>query len=146
MTTRAAIHAHPRFLVATDFAALVLVELLLLGASRVRFLVSPLAFVLLAVGVLAGFAADILFWFWKGIRSVAVEGEVLTVFSGRALSPRAFPRRGLRVKISRMPGSRGVRLKIPGRPRVKISEAAFPREEFTRFLLFLETWAAAENR
>lgn len=141
MNIHVLIHAHPRYLIATDTAAFLLVELLLFAASRIRYAVSPLAFLLLGTGVLAGFAADVGFWFWRGIRAAEITDEVLIVYSGRSLAPRALPRTTiLSAKISRLPGSRRARFRTLSGQRMRITENAFPREDFTRFLAALEEW------
>jgi len=142
MTIHISIHAHPRHLIATDAAALLLVELLLFAVSRIRYLISPLAYLLLAAAVLAGFAADVGFWFWKGIRAAEITDDVLTVNRGRSLTPQSIPRATiLSAKISRLAGSRIVRLRTLSGQRVRIAENAFPWEPFSRFVAALEEWA-----
>ncbi len=136
------IQSHPRYLIAVDAAALLLVELVLFALSRIRYAISPLAFLLLGTGVLVGFAADVACWFWKGIRAVEIAGDVLIVYRGRSRGPRAFPRSTiLNARFSRLPGSRKARLRTMSGQRVKITEVAFPHEEFSRFLAALEEWA-----
>jgi len=135
------IHAHSRYLIVTDAAVLVLVEALLFGVSRVRVLLSPLAFWLISAAVLIGFALDVAAWYWKGIRAVDVDDELLTVYRGRSLSARAFPRSSIvRLKVTRFPGARRVRLRASSGQREIIGEQAFPRDEFTRFLSIMEMW------
>jgi hypothetical protein len=142
MDTRISIHAHPRYLVTTDAAALILVELLLFIVSRIRVLLSPLAFQVLGVGVLIGFAADVAWWFWKGTRAAEVSEERLTLWTGPTLMPTEIPRSTiLRSRIIRRPGSRRVLIRTMSGKRLRISENAFPRDEFTRFLAALEAWA-----
>ena len=91
MNIHVSIHARHRYLIATDAAALLLVEILLFALSRFHFVMSPLAFLLLAIGVVLGFAADIGLWFWNGIRGVDITDDVLTVYRGRSLAPQVFP-------------------------------------------------------
>jgi hypothetical protein len=135
------VHAHSRYLIATDAAALVLVEALLFGLGRVRVLLSPLALWLISVLVFVGFALDVTAWYWRGIRSVDVDSDVLTVYRGRSLSAQAFPRSSIvRLKVTRFPGARGVRLRASSGRRERITEQAFPRDEFTRFLSIVELW------
>jgi hypothetical protein len=142
MSIHASIHAHHRFLIATDAAALLLVELILFALSRIRYVMSPLAFHLLGIAVVLGFAADVGLWFWNGIRAVDLNDDVLTVYRGRSLAPQAFPRGTVRqVKLSRLSGGRSVRLRTLSGRRVRIVENAFPREEFNRLLTALEMWA-----
>jgi hypothetical protein len=142
MNIHVSIHAHPRYLIATDAAALLLVLLLLFTASRIRYLLSPLAFLLLGAGVLAGFAADVGWWFWKGIRAAEIADDVLILYRGRSLQPQTFTKPTvLRVQISRVRGSRKAHIRMLSGRRLRIAEHAFPREEFTRFLAALESWA-----
>ena len=142
MNSHLSIQAHPRYIVATDAAALLVAALLLFGLSRIRLLMSPLAFLLLGVGVLAGFAADVGLWFWKGIRAAEISDDQLTAYRGVSLSPETFMRSViLSVRISRLPGSRTVRLRTMSGRRLRITETAFPRDEFSRFLAALEKWS-----
>jgi len=141
------IHAHPRYLIATDASALLLVELALFCLSRIRFAVSPLAFLLLGAAVLAGFAADVCFWFWKGIRAAEITEEVLFLNLGRSFMAQALRRTTIQTaKISRLPGSRKVRLRTFSGQRVRITENAFPREGFSRFLAAVEAWGPRKNQ
>ena len=72
----------------------------------------PLASLLLGLGVLAGFAADVGLWFWKGIRAAEISDDVLTVYQGKSLRPVEIRRSiVVRLRVSRMPGSRTVRLR-----------------------------------
>ena len=141
MNIHLTIRAHPRYLIATDAAALLLVEMLLFAVSRIRSLMSPLASLFFGMAVIAGFAADVGFWFWKGIRAAELTDDALTVYAGRSLTPRSFPRATiLKSRFSRLPGSGNVRLRTLSGKRVRISENAFPRQEFTRFVTALEIW------
>jgi hypothetical protein len=142
MDSHVSIHAHPRYLVATDAAAFVVAELVLFALSRIRVLVSPLASVLLGIGVLAGFAADVGLWFWKGIRAAEISDDVLTVYQGRSLLPLQVKRAVvLRLRVSRLPGSRTIRLRTMSGRRLRMTENAFQRDEYTRFLTALREWA-----
>jgi hypothetical protein len=142
MNTHVSIHAHPRYLVFTDAAALLMVLVLLFAASRIRFILSPLAFLLLGSGVLAGFAADVGWWFWKGIRALEISDDALTAHRGPALLPRELKRSAvLRVDFSRIRGSRKAVVRTRSGQRLRITEHAFSRQEFTRFLAALESWA-----
>lgn len=135
------INAHSRYLIVTDAAVLVLVEALLFGVGRVRVLLSPLAFWLISAVIIVGFALDVAAWFWRGIRAVDVDADVLTVYRGPSLSAQAFPRSSIdRLKVTRFPGARGVRLRASSGRRERITEQAFPRDEFTRFLSIVEMW------
>jgi len=142
MSIHVSIHAHPRYLVATDAAALPLVEILLFAVSRIRLMLSPLAYLLLGIAVVLGFAADVGAWFWKGIRAAELTDDVLTVYRGRSLAPQVFARVTVRrMKLSRLSGARSVRLRTLSGRRMRIVESAFPPEEFSRLLTALEMWA-----
>lgn len=141
MNNHMSIHAHPRYLIATDAASLLVAEVILFALSRIRLLFSPLAYLLLGLGVLIGFAADVGLWFWKGVRALELTDELLTVFRGPALSPETVQRSViLRARISRLPGSRSVRLRTMSGRRLRITENAFQRDEYTRFLAALQGW------
>jgi hypothetical protein len=143
MNIHVSINAHPKYLITTDAAALLLVLVLLFAASRLRFILSPLAFLLLGAGVLAGFTVDVGWWFWKGIRSMEIADDVLIVHRGPGLQPQAFTRSTVqRVSFSRVRGSRRAVVRTLSGRRLRIAEHAFPREEFTRFLSALEAWSA----
>ena len=135
------IHAHPRFLIVTNAAVLVLVEALLVGIRSARVLVSPLAFWLLTAALVLGLAVDVAAWFWRGIRSVTVEDELLTIHRGADLRSRAIARRDVvRLKVGRFPGAARVTLRASSGRRETIGEQAFPREEFRRFVSVMELW------
>lgn len=141
MSTTLSIHAHPRYLVVTNAFALVLVELLLFLASRVRVLLSPLAWAVLGLAVLAGFGADIAIWYWTGIRAVEVTEEALTIFRGPLLSAQTLPRASVAsLTLQRVLGVGAVRIRTNKGLQVRISESAFPREEFRRFLSEMANW------
>ncbi|MGA2642290.1 MAG: hypothetical protein ABSG21_15455 [Spirochaetia bacterium] len=147
MNIHVSIQAHPRYLIVTDAAALILVELALFVVSRIRSVMSPLAFLLLGAAVFAGFAADVGCWYWKGIRSAEITGEALILHRGLSFTTEAFQRTTLKTaKISRLPGSRKARLRTSSGRRVRITENAFRREEFSRFLTAMEAWAFSKNQ
>jgi len=136
------LHSHPRYLIAADAGALLLVELVLFSLSRIRYALSPLAFLVLGTGVLVGFAADVARWLWRGARVVEITDEALIVYRGRSLASQALPRNAiLSAKVTRLPGSRKALLRTVSGKRVMIAEIAFPHEEFSRFLTVLEEWA-----
>ena len=135
------LHAHPRFLIVTDSAVLILVEALLVGIRGARVLVSPLAFWLLTAALVLGLAADVAAWFRRGVRTVTVEEELLTIYRGADLRPRSLLRRDLLgLEVRRFPGAARVRLRATSGRAEVIGEQAFPREEFARFLSVMETW------
>lgn len=134
-------HAHPRYLIVTNAAVLLLAEALLVGIRGARVLVSPLAFWLLTAALVIGLAAEVAAWFWRGIRTVDVGDDLITVYRGPSLSARAFQRREVRrLTVSRFPGASRVRIRSASGRREHISEQAFPREEFARFVSLMETW------
>ena len=63
MATQMSLHAHPRYLIATDAGAFILSVLVLFVIFRVRLLLSPLAFTVLVILMAAGFGVDIGRWF-----------------------------------------------------------------------------------
>jgi hypothetical protein len=138
--------ARPRLVYTSAAGALVLIVALLLAARLVPSLVSVLAVVLLSAAAAAGLAAEVLVWRARGVRSVEIGDDTLTVFRGRGLAARAVPRSSVAsVRASRRWGGRLAVLTLKGsrherRTVLRISEAAFPREQFSRFLAILETW------
>jgi hypothetical protein len=141
MSIPLSIHAHPRYLIVTNAFALVLVELLLFLASRVRVLLSPLAWAVFGLAVLAGFAADIAIWYWTGVRAVEVSEGALTIFRGPLLSVQTLPRASVAsLTVQKLLGVGAVRIRTSKGLQVRISESAFPREEFRRFLSEMESW------
>ncbi len=134
-------HAHPRYLIVTNAAVLVLAEAILVGIRSARVLVSPLAFWLLTAALVLGLAAEVAAWFWRGIRTVDLGDDLITVYRGPSLTARAFERREVRrLAVSRFPGAARVRIRAASGRRERITEQAFPREEFARFLSAVETW------
>jgi len=135
------VRAEPRYLIVTDAISLVAIEVLLVAVARVRMLLSPLAVVLLCLVVLAGFAADVAIWLWTGVRSVELSEGELVIYRGAGLSRLAVARTAVRrLRIRRLLGVGVVRLRTRSGQYVRISENAFPRAEFRRFLAALETW------
>ncbi len=144
---RIAIHAHHRSLIATDVSALALALVVLFAASRVRLLLSPLAFGILAAFLVLGFAADIGLWFLKGIRTAEISEETLVLHSGRALREQIIPRRSItRARFIRSPLRRSIRLRLDSGRTVKIAEDAFGHEAFTRFLAACGEWTPPAAR
>ena len=135
------VRAEPRFLIATNVVSLLLVELLLVAVSRIPMLLSPLALVLLGLAVLAGFAADMGIWFWTGVRSIELSDEELTLYRGPRLSRQTVPRSSIaRLRVRHVAGGGMVRLRTRSGLSLRLSEVAFPREEFRRFLAAIRTW------
>jgi hypothetical protein len=138
--------ARPVLLYTASAGALVLIAALLLLARLVPALVSVLAVVLLSAAVAAGLTAEVLVWQARGIRSVEIDGDTLTVYRGRTLAAQAVARASVTaLRAARRWGGRIAVLTLkdarPGKRTVlRIGEEAFPREQFTRFLTVLEAW------
>jgi len=138
MATQMSLHAHPRYLIATDAGAFILSVLVLFVIFRVRLLLSPLAFTVLVILMAAGFGVDIGRWFARGVRLVEVDGNRLTLYSGPGLTTRVIEGAPLsQARVRQGIGRRTVILKPVAGRRVSIREDAFPREEFARFLHFI---------
>jgi len=133
--------ARPLLVAAADIGAFLIGVLLLALLSLVPSLISPLAFGLLTAALATGFGLDFLLWAQRGIRSIEIDPDQLTLYRGPSMVPQRVPRssvsssravRGLgrRVALLRM---------IRGRP-IRIPEDAFARAEFSRFLTHLSGW------
>jgi hypothetical protein len=141
MKVQFSLHAHPRYLMATDIGAFLLSVVVLFGVSRIPLLFSPLAFGMLTLILAAGFAADIWLWFARGIRIVEVDGERLSVYTGKALGARTLDRAGIStLRVAQGVGRRTVVVKPRSGATIRIREDAFPRDQFSRFLLFIRDW------
>lgn len=138
--------ARPVLVYTASAGALALVVGLLLLARLVPSLVSLLAVALLSAAAAAGLAAEVLVWRARGIRSVQLDGDTLTVYRGRALAAQEVARAAVTaLRTVRRWGGRVAVLTVkdarPGkRSGLRISEGAFPREQFGRFLVVLEAW------
>jgi hypothetical protein len=142
MNINVSIHSHARNLIVANTAALLLLELMLFALSRIRHLVSPLAIVFFGTLIFLGLAADVVRWFWHGVRAAEVNDDFLTLNTGRKLTRIAIPRKAIRcTKISRLPGNRKTRLQMTKGHPVTISEIAFSHQDFSLFLAALEEWA-----
>jgi hypothetical protein len=140
--TAASLDAHPRYLLATDVAAFVLGTLVLAALGRIPRFISPLAIGLLVACLAILLGLDLLRWHLNGIRSLRLEGEDLTVYRGPGLAAQQVPRRALAaLRVSRRLGKRTAVLRLGNGKKLRISEDAFPREAFGRFLSALEQWA-----
>lgn len=135
------LNAHPRYLIATDAITFVLAAAFVLLLGWIPMLVSGLAQGLLIAFLAVVFGVDILHWWRRGIRTVELDDSSLTVFRGRDLAPRRVERGQVRsVRIPPRPGRRVAILTVTGGRRLVISEDAFPREAFARFLSALRSW------
>jgi hypothetical protein len=141
--TRASVGAHFRYIIATDAAAFLIGVVLLCALSLVPKALSALALALLIVGLAIGLGMDVLLWFFRGIRSMELSDDALIVYRGRGLESRRIERRMVRdVSVTRRLGRRTAMLLLKPRERFRITEDAFPREAFTRFLNALCGWGA----
>jgi len=141
MDSRVSVDAHPRYLIATDAASFAVAAVLILLMSRIRSFLSPLAAAVLIACLAIGFGFDILTWFLRGIRSIELNGESLTVYRGPSLEMQRIDRAlviavSLRSRLWR----RGAVVLLRQKKKVWIAEDSFPHEAFTRFLTALAEW------
>ncbi len=87
--------ARPVLLYTASAGAFAVIAALLLLARLVPTLLSVLAVVLLSAAVAAGLAAEVLVWRARGIRSVEIDGDDLTIYRGRTLADQVVPRASL---------------------------------------------------
>ena len=133
--------ARPLLIVAADVGAFLLAVLLLALLTLVRSLLSPLAFGVLAAALAAGFGLDLLLWMRRGIRSIEIDPDQLTLYRGPSMVPQRVPR----VAVSSSRAVRGLGRRVAllrmvrGRP-IRIPEDAFAHAEFSRFLTHLSGW------
>ncbi len=141
MNNRVSVEAHPRYLIVTDSASFAIGAVLLLLASRIRSLFSPLAVVILIFCLALGFGCDILIWFLRGIRSLELDDESLTLYRGPSLEMQRIDRAAISaVRVRSRLGRRGAVLLLGPKNKVWIAEDSFPHEAFTRFLSALAEW------
>jgi hypothetical protein len=141
MTTRVSMDAQPRYLIFTDAASFAVGAVLLLLASRVRLLLSPLAVIVLIACLAMGFGADILIWLLKGIRSIELDDESLTLYRGPSLEMQRINREQVSgVRLGGRLGRQGAVVLLDTKGRLWIMDDAFPKEEFARFLSALAGW------
>ena len=141
METRISVDAHPRYLIATDAASFAIAAVLILLVSRIRSFLSPLAVVILIACLAIGFGFDILNWFLKGIRSIELDDDSLTVYRGPSLEKQRIDRGSVTaVSLSSRFWRRGAVVLLGGKRRLRIAEDAFPKEPFERFLTALADW------
>jgi membrane protein implicated in regulation of membrane protease activity len=138
---RVSVDAHIRYILATDAAAFLIGVVLLCALSIVPKTISALALWLLIAGLAAGLGMHVLLWFYRGIRSMELSDEALTVYRGRGLvSHRCERRMVTNLRVTRRLGRRAAVLLLTSRERVRITEDAFPQEAFGRFLNALCGW------
>jgi hypothetical protein len=133
--------AYLRYILATDLAAFLLAVLIVLLASRIPDLLSPLAAVVVIAALAIAFGGDVVIWVSRGIRSIEIDEETLTLFRGRALKPQVIRRQeiaGLVIKRRFM--RRTVTVRLSRIKVLRITEEAFSPEAFSRFLSVLAGW------
>jgi len=138
------IDAHPRYLVATDAAGFLVGAVLLFAASRIPSILSPLALALLVAALALGFGIDVAVWLRRGVRSIELREDRLTLFRGRAIRAEVYARETVSgIRAVRRLGRHSAVLSVPRgsrRRRLRIREDAFPREAFDHFLAALGKW------
>ncbi len=138
---KASFPAHLRYILATDAAAFFLGALLVLLISRIRALVSPLAVVVLIAALALAFAGDIALWLYRGIRSIELDDQSITLLRGKDLKPQVVARdQVVSVEIGRRFLRRVAVLRLSRFLVVRITEEAFSQEMFSRFLAALSGW------
>jgi hypothetical protein len=140
---RSSVDAHIRYIIAIDASAFLIGVVLLCALSLIPKTISALALGLLIAGLAVGLGMDVLLWFFRGIKSMELSDDALTVYKGRGLESRRIQRRMVKeVTVTRRLGRRTAMLLLTSRERLRISEDAFPREAFARFLNALCRWGA----
>ena len=133
--------AHARYVLATDLAAFLLAVLIVLLASRIKVLLSPLALVLVIAALGLVFVGDVVIWLTRGIRSIEVDEQSLTLYRGRDLKARVITRQEVvGLVIQRRLMRRTVTVRLSRLKAVRITEEAFSPEAFSRFLSVLAGW------
>jgi len=133
--------ANLRYVLATDLAAFLLAALIVLLASRIRALLSPLAVVIVIAALALVFAGDVAIWLTRGVRSVEVDEHSLTVYRGRDLKAKVITREEITgLVIQRRFMRRTVTIRLSRLKAVRITEEAFSPEAFSRFLSVLAGW------
>ncbi|HVO38276.1 MAG TPA: hypothetical protein VMV03_04530 [Spirochaetia bacterium] len=139
--------AHLRYLLATDVAGFLIGALILILVSRIRSIVSPLALVLIIIALGLAFGLDVALWLRRGIRSVELDDETLVLYRGTAMTPQPIRKDSVqRIRVVNRLGRRTAVLHLSKIRSVRITEEAFPRETFSRFLSVLEAWGTDPSR
>ena len=141
MNDRLVLDAHPRYLITTDAASFAAAAAILLAVSRIRSLLSPLAVIILISCLALGFGLDVLIWYARGVRSIELDEESLTVYRGPRLEMQRFTREMVTaVSLRRRLWRQGAVILLGPKHRLRIMEDAFPKEPFERFLTALADW------
>jgi len=133
--------AHLRYLLATNIAAFLFAALIVLLASRIRALISPLAVVVVIVALAVAFGADVALWLLRGIHSIELEDHTLILYRGQSRVPQLINRQDiLSITTKRRFMRRLIVLRLSPAHAVRITEEAFSPEAFNRFLMVLASW------
>jgi hypothetical protein len=140
--------------VAVDAAGFVLGAALLVAIRLVPQLLSPLAFWLLLAALAVAFAVDFLWWHLRGVRSVEIDGDVLTLRSGRLPAVRRIERAMVReVSPRRRWGGHALTIRLRGFGRrgarglrVRLRDDAFDPAEFASLVARLSSWTPRRGR
>jgi hypothetical protein len=139
--------------VAVDGAGFVLGAALLVAIRLIPQLISPLAFWLLLAALAAAFAVDFLWWHLRGVRTVELDGDVLTLRSGRLPALRRIERAMVRGVLSRRRWGghvltivlRNVCRRGARGSRVRFRDDAFDTAEFLVLTERLRAWATGRK-
>ncbi len=133
--------ARPGRLVALDVTGFVLGAALLVAIRLIPQLISPLAFWLLLAALAAAFALDVLRWLLRGVRSVELAGDTLTLRSGRLPAVRRIERAAVREARSRRRwGGRTLAITLRTGGRLRLGDDAFDPAAFALLAERLSAW------
>jgi hypothetical protein len=140
------ISARPGRLAAVDGAGFALGTALLVAIRLIPQLLSPLAFWLLLAALAAAFAVDVLRWQLRGVRSVDLDGDVLTLRSGRLPAVRRIERAAVRdVRSRRRWGGHALSIRLRTGKRLLLGDDAFEPAGFLVLTDRLRAWAAGRK-
>ena len=133
--------AHLRYILATNVAAFLFAALIVLLASRIRALISPLAVVVVILALVVAFGGEVALWLSRGIHSIELDDQTLLLYRGRGRISQLINRKDvLAVTTSRRFMRRVVRIRLSPFHTVRITEEAFSPEVFNNFLTVLASW------
>jgi hypothetical protein len=133
--------------VAVDGAGFVLGAVLLVAIRLIPQLLSPLAFWLLLAALAAAFAVDVFTWHLRGVRSVELDGDLLTLRSGSLPVVRRIERATVREVRSRRRWGGGVlTIRLRTGVRLRLRDDAFDPAEFASLTRRLSSWTPNRGR
>ncbi len=133
--------AHLRYILTTDLVAFLVAALIVMLASRIRALISPLAVVVVVAALFLTFGGDVVVWLKQGIRSIEVDDQSMTLYRGRELKARVIARQDVTAVVIRKRFlRRTVTVRLSRFKAVRITEEAFSAEVFSRFLSVMAGW------